>query len=408
MVGSLHLLRERRFLPFFITQFLGALNDNALKSAMVILITFQGSAMSGIKPEFMVNASAGVFVLPFFLFSATAGQVADKFEKSRVIRLIKQLEIAVMLIAGAGFALPSLPLLFIALFLMGAHSAMFGPIKYSILPQHLATNELVGGNALVASATFLAILLGTMLGGVLIGLGDNGRYFAFFACLTIAVLGYLASLGIPAASAAAPDLRITPNPFAEIAKSLRLARANRDVLTALVSISWFWFYGVMFLSQIPAFAKHHLDGSEFTVTLLLALFSVGVGAGSMLCARLSQGKIERKFTLAGAVGLTLFAADLGFAAPGGLRMFADIVLIGASGGLYCVPLYALIQARSEEAHRARVIAANNILNALLMVAASLFAVLLLNFGSTVPQLFIITAAMNAGVALWLFGRKTPC
>lgn len=419
MSGQFKLLSERRFLPLFITQFLGAFNDNVLKNAMVILIIFQGARMSSIDPALMVNACAGLFILPFFLFSATAGQLADKYEKSRLIRLVKQLEIGIMVIAAVGFWLPNLPLLLISLFLMGMHSTLFGPLKYSILPQHLHEEELIGGNALIESGTFLAILLGTILGGTLIGLGEDGRHYASAACFTIAVFGYAASRGIPAAPAPAPELRVNWNPLTETWRNLSFTRQDRSVFLAILGISWFWFYGAMFLSQFPAFAKDNLGGGESVVTLLLALFSVGIGLGSLLCEKISRRQIEPGIVPLGSIGLTAFAIDLYFAAPvavnatglsaaqflaqpGSLRVLADLVLIGVFGGFYCVPLYALIQTRSDANMRSRVIAGNNILNALFMVVAAVLAIVLLGAGCSVPQLFLVTAILNAFIAAYIY------
>lgn len=424
MSGQFKLLGERRFLPLFVTQFLGAFNDNVLKNAMVILITFQGARMSSIDPALLVNACAGIFILPFFLFSATAGQLADKYEKARLIRLVKTLEIGIMVIAAAGFWLPSLPLLLGALFLMGMHSTLFGPLKYSILPQHLHADEMIGGNALIESGTFLAILFGTILGGTLIGLGENGRHYASAACFTIALLGYVASRGIPLAPPPVPGLRVNWNPLTETWRNLRFARENRAVFLSILGISWFWFYGALFLSQFPAFAKGNLGGNESVVTLLLALFSVGIGLGSLLCEKMSGQQIEPGIVPLGSIGLTVFAVDLFFAAPalgtaggaglsamqflaqpGSLRVLVDLVLIGMFGGFYCVPLYALMQTRSEASHRSRVIAGNNILNALFMVVAALLAIALLGAGCSVPQLFLITALLNAGVAAYIYSLR---
>jgi hypothetical protein len=419
MSGQFQLLHERRFLPLFLTQFLGAFNDNVLKNAMVILITFQGANMSSVDPGLMVNACAGLFILPFFLFSATAGQLADKYEKSVLIRLVKKLEIAIMFIAAVGFWLPSLPWLLTSLFLMGMHSALFGPLKYSILPQHLRDAELIGGNALIETGTFLAILLGTILGGILIGLGEDGRHYASGTCFVIAVFGYLASRGVPHAPAPEPDMAVTWNPLTGTWRNLAFARQNRSVFLSILGISWFWFYGALFLSQFPAFAKHNLGGNENVVTLLLALFSVGIGLGSLLCEKLSGKQIEPGLVPFGSIGLTLFAVDLYFAAPAGaggvplnaveflaqpgsLRVLADLVLIGVFGGFYCVPLYALMQARSEAASRSRVIAANNIINALFMVVAAVLAMLLLGAGFGVTQLFLITALLNAAIAAYIY------
>ena len=411
--------RPHSLKPLLVAQFFGAFNDNVLKNALVILIAFQGSKLSPVDPKLMVNACAGIFILPFFLFSASAGQLADKFEKSRLIRLVKTLEILIMAIAAAGFLLPNLILLLTALFLMGLHSTLFGPLKYSILPQHLHEDEMIGGNALIESGTFLAILLGTILGGTLIGLGDAGPHYAASVCFLIAVLGYLSSRGIPLAPAPAPDLAFNWNPLSETWRNLGFAKQNRPVFLSILGISWFWFYGATFLSQFPSYAKENLGGGESVVTLLLALFSVGIGLGSLLCDKLSRHHVESGIVPLGSIGLTLFAVDLYFASPtggsvsnqdiaaflqqpGSLRVLADLVLIGVFGGFYCVPLYAIMQTRSEASHRSRVIAANNIVNALFMVVAALLAMMMLAQQFTVPQLFLVTAGLNAVVALYIY------
>ena len=418
MSGQFGLLKARRFLPLFATQFLGALNDNVLKNALVILISFQGARFTSLDPKLLANACLAIFILPFFLFSASAGQIADKYDKARLIRIVKAAEIAIMLLAAAGFTLLSLPLLLLALFLMGLHSTVFGPIKYSILPQHLHTDEMMGGNGLIESGTFLAILLGTILGGTLIGL-PGGPGHAALACCLIAVAGYLACRHIPAAPAPEPGMRINWNPLSETARNLGFARGERAVFLSILGISWFWFYGALFLSQFPALAKDHLGGGEGVVTLLLAVFSIGIGTGSLLCEKLSHKQVEPGLVPLGSIGLSLFAFDLWLASPaqalqhglsvadflaqaGSLRVLADLILIGVFGGFYCVPLYALIQTRSEASHRSRVIAANNIVNALFMVVASLLAIGLLAAGLSTPQLFLVTAVLNALVAAYIY------
>lgn len=419
MSGQFNLLREKRFFPLFLTQFLGAFNDNVLKNAMVILIAFQGAALSSIDPKLMVNACAGIFILPFFLFSATSGQLADKYEKSQLIRLVKVLEIGIMVIAAGGFLLPSLSMLLTSLFLMGLHSTLFGPLKYSILPQHLHEEEMIGGNALIESGTFLAILLGTILGGTLIGLGDSGPHYAALSCMITAIAGYAASRSVPKAAAPEPKMVINWNPFSETWRNLVFAKKNRAVFLSILGISWFWFYGALFLSQFPSFAKENLGGGESVVTLLLAIFSVGIGIGSLLCEKLSSHHVEPGLVPFGSIGLSLFAIDLYFASPatagtteigamqflmqpGSIRVLLDLVLIGVFGGFYCVPLYALIQIRSEASHRSRVVAANNIVNALFMVVASILAMVLLSTGVTIPQLFLITAIINGFVAAYIY------
>lgn len=413
------LLRERRFAPFFGVQFLGALNDNVYKNALVIMIAFQAAHLTTLDSGLLVNLCAGLFILPFFLFSATAGQLADKYEKSRIIRLVKLLEIGIMVLGAAGFLMQNLALMMLALFLMGLQSTMFGPVKYAYLPQHLKPEELVGGNGLVETGTFVAILLGTIFGGLLIGIRAGGAIWVSIATLVLACAGYALSRGVPHSPAPSPALRINWNPVTETWANLRFLRTNRTVFLSILGVSWFWFYGALFLSQFPNYGKDVLGGNEYVVTLLLALFSIGIGAGSLACERLSGHKVEIGLVPFGSLGLTVFALDLCFAAPevlhgeavgafaflqqpGSWRVAMDLVLIGVFGGFYIVPLYALIQMRSEESHRSRVIAGNNILNALFMVGAALLAIVLLQLGFTIPQLFLVTALLNAVVAIYIY------
>ena len=416
--NQFRLLLERRFGPFFLTQLLGAFNDNVYKNALVILVAYHAATYSSLDPNLLTNAAAGIFILPFLLFSASAGQIADKFEKSTIIRVIKAIEIAIMVIAGAGLLLQSLPLLFAALFLLGLHSTFFGPVKYAILPQALTPAELIGGNGLVEMGTFVAILAGTLIAGVLVAL-DHGIGWVAALILIVSVLGFLASLAIPRAPAAAASLAFDWNPFRETWSNLKFARGNRAVFLSLLGISWFWFYGAMFLSQFPNYSKAVLGGNEHVVTLLLALFSVGVAAGSLLCERLSGHKVEIGLVPFGSIGLSVFAVDLFLATPGSVahtdvgawqflmqpgawRIVLDLFMIGMFGGFYIVPLYALIQTRCPPSHRSRVIAANNILNALFMVVAAGLAVVALNAGMTIPQLLLLTGVLNAAVALYIY------
>jgi len=413
------LLRQRRFGPFFWTQFLGAANDNVYKNALVIFVAFQAAAQAGLDANTLVNLAAGIFILPFVVLSATAGQLADKYEKSRLIRYIKVFEIAIMVVGAIGFWSQSLPLLFTALALMGVHSTIFGPVKYSILPQHLKPDELIGGNGLVEMGTFVAILLGTIAGGLLVAIVPGGPLYAGAAALVIAVAGWLVSRGIPHTPPVAPDLAINWNPFTETARSLKFAYGNRVVWLSMLGISWFWFYGATFLTQFPNFAKNVLGGNEHVVTLLLALFSIGIGVGSLLCERLSGRKVELGLVPFGSIGLTVFAIDLWFATrfmeatgqagvaeflaePGHWRVVADLMLIGLFGGFYIVPLYALIQERSEVTHRSRIIAANNILNAVFMVASAGIAIGLLAAGVSIPGLFLVTGILNAVIAFYIY------
>lgn len=420
--SQFRLLGRRRFGPFFATQFLGALNDNVYKNALLVLLVYQTARLTALDADTAVNLAAGLFVLPFFLFSATAGQLADKYDKARLIRWTKLLEIAVMLAAAVGFWLQSAAILIGALFLMGLQSTLFSPAKYALIPQHVRPAELVGANALVETGTFVAILIGTVLGGALAGYGEAGIAGVAVAVVTLAVAGWAASLRIPAAPAPEPGLRVNWNFITQTWRVFSLARANRSVLLSIFGNSWFWFYGALLLTQIPNYTKAVLGGSEGVVTLLLCALTVGIAAGSLLCERLSAHKLELGLVPFGSIGLTLFGIDLAFAGPdgpqagvtlaaflasaAGWRVLADFALMGLFGGFYIVPLYAIIQARSEEAHRARIIAANNVLNALFMVLAAVVAALYLRAGLTIPQLFLAAALMNAAVAVFIY-RLVP-
>ena len=420
MSGQFGLLKEKRFGPLFGTQFLGAFNDNLYKNALVVLLTFQAAQWTSIAPELLANLAAGIFILPFFLFSATAGQLADKYDKAMLARLSKLLEVAIMGIAAVGFALHSLAWLLAALFLLGLQSTQFGPVKYAILPQHLHEDELVGGNALIEAGTFVSILIGTLAGGLLAGSVAQPMWIAVGG-LAVAVLGYFYSRGIPEAPPPAPELRINWNPLSETWRSINFARGNRSVFLSILGASWFWLYGALFLAQFPAYTKNVLGGGETMVTLLLAIFTVGIGVGSLLCERMSGKHVEIGLVPFGSIGLTLFGIDLYFASPVGLvgttaheltallslpavwRVLFDLLMLGMFGGFFIVPLYALVQSRSEPAHRARIIAANNILNALFMVVGALGAAAALGAGLSIPALFGIAALLNAAVAVYIYG-----
>lgn len=420
MSSQTHLLHSQRFLPLFVTQFLGALNDNVIKNAMVVLLTFQAASWTMLKPEVLANLAAGIFILPFFLFSATAGQLADKHDKAYLARLAKVLEVAIVLIAGLGFWRQSLTLLLVSLFLLGLQSTLFGPVKYAILPQHLKEHELVGGNALIEAGTFVAILLGTLLGALLAGTAGATTLITLVG-LVIAIVGYLASRRIPPAPPPAPKLTIDWNPLSNTWRAILFARENRTVFLSILGISWFWLYGALLLTQFPAYTKNVLGGGETAVTLLLVIFTLGIGTGSLLCERMSAGRVELGLVPFGSIGLTLFGLDLAFASPADLavgeplgalallaqtgtwRILLDLILIGVFGGFFIVPLYALVQQRSSEEHRARVIAANNILNAFFMVAGALAAAALLTNGLSIPALFATAALCNAAVAAYIYG-----
>lgn len=405
-------------MPFFLTQGLGAFNDNIFKNALAALLVFKSSELAGLNTDQVVNLSAMLFILPFFLFSALFGQFADKYEKSRQIRRVKLLEVGIMLVATVAFWVDSIPLLLSVLFLLGLQSTIFGPIKYGILPQILNRHELVGGNALVEMGTFVAILLGTIAGPQLAGIEAGWPYWVALAGLAVAVLGYVASLRIPEAPAVAPALRINWNILSESARSLGYINASRTVLNSVLGISWFWFFGATFLVQVPSYSQNVLGGDEDLMSGLLALFIIGISTGSLLCERLSGKVVEIGLVPFGAIGLTVFGIDLYFASPeqpgvavsagaffsdsANWRVMADLLLIGVFGGFYTVPLYALVQQRSDPACRSRVIAGLNILNSLFMVAAALLAMLLLGSGFSIPELFLLTALLNAAVAVYIF------
>lgn len=416
MPDSIKLLSTLRFRPFFLTQFAGAFNDNLYKTGLTTLIAFQAASVSQEDSNALVNIAAGLFILPFFLFSPIAGQLADKFEKSMLIRRIKLLEIAIMLLGAAAYVFNSIPMLVAVLFFMGTQSALFGPVKYSLLPQALEPGELVGGNAMVEFGTFIAILMGLIVAVYVIGIG-NAAIAA--AVLVTACLGYWASRGIPALSPGAPDLQISFNIPRQIVSMMRDAGANQTVFYSVIGISWFWFIGITYITQLPNFVRYELGGDQQVYVLLLAMFSIGIGAGSFLCEKLSGRMVEIGLVPIGSLGLTLFGVDLYFnqgLSSGGeligpaafmaqsfsLRVCVDIIMLGVSGGLYIVPLYALIQQRSELRKRSRIIAANNVLNALFMVAASVYGLIVLSAGVSIPVLFLIMALMNAAVVLFIF------
>jgi acyl-[acyl-carrier-protein]-phospholipid O-acyltransferase / long-chain-fatty-acid--[acyl-carrier-protein] ligase len=413
---ALSLLETRRFLPLFVTQLLGAMNDNVFKNALIILTLYR-LATEG-SGQILVTVAAGIFVLPFFLFSATAGQIADKFEKSRLIRRIKLAEILVMALGVAALHFGEPTWLIGVLFLMGTQSAFFGPLKYGILPDHLREDELVAGNGLIEAGTFVAILIGTVVGGVFV-LGDNGVTVISLIVLVMAALGYAASLRIPSAPPTAAGITIGANIFAETWRIVANTGSSRNLFLAILGISWFWLIGATFLSQFPTLAKDVLGGDEEVVTLLLTAFAIGVGAGSMWCNVLLKGEISAKYVPLAAIAMTVFIADFYIAvadrtvggdlvgaatflaAPENWRVLFDLLAIAIAGGLYSVPLYAILQNESAPAHRSRNIAANNIMNALFMVAGAGLASVMLASAFTVPGVLLSLAMVNAAVALYI-------
>ena len=396
------LLRSRRFAPIFWTQFLGTFNDSLFKNALVVGVAFQLSDDPGSK-EFLVNAATGVLILPFFLFSAVAGELADQHDKARLTRRLKVVELVVMLVGAAGFFLSSLPLLFTTLFCMGAQSAFFGPIKYGILPQHLEEDELVAGNGLVEAGTFAGVLLGTLAGGLLIGI-PQGVFAVTAATLAIAALGIVASRSIPEAPPSDPSFRARLDPIRTTASCLRDAAKVKPVWLSILALSWFWFFGALILAQLPLLAKDVLLSDEQTVTWLLAVFSVGVGIGSLSAEKITGGRVELAMVPLAGVGIGLFALDLGLwtetASAPAPRLFVDLFMVGACGGLFAVPLYAVMQKQAPAKARSRVIAANNVVNAVFMVGAAVFALGVRSLGASIPQLIAITAALHLLVTIW--------
>ena len=415
--NQFQLLSERRFLPFFVTQACGAFNDNLLKNVLIILVTYQAARWSTLRPELLANIAAGVFIAPFVVFSGIAGQLAERYDKSVILKCVKLLEVAIMLVAAAGLLQHHVALLLFSLCMMGVHSTFFAPAKYGLLPQVLSNRELVGGNAMLETGTFLAILLGTLAAGLLAGHSNTSWIAA--SLVVVALMGLATSLAIPNAAAVSPNQALDWNPITSTLDNLRAARESRTVLLSVLGMSWFWFYGALVLVQLPLYCHSVLHGDESLVTLTIVMFSVGVGVGSLLCERLSGRQVEIGLVPFGSIGLTLFAVDWVWSSPhpdgsvlitahtllgthGGIRTLFDIAAIGVFGGFFVVPLNALVQQRSRPAALARVIGANSILNAVFMVAAALLAAVGLARGLTVLELILAAAAMNAAVALYIY------
>ncbi|MYN38917.1 MFS transporter [Duganella sp. FT109W] len=420
------LLKQRRFAPFFWTQFLGAFNDNLFKTALVVIITFDALSWTTMEPSLITNLIPGLFILPYVLFSATAGQLADKFEKAGLTRFVKWLEVGIMCVAALGWVTHHLWLLIAAVVGMGVHSTLFGPVKYAYLPQQLKPEELIGGNGVTEMGTFVGILMGEVLGAVLVVQQPHGLLYEAAATILVAALGLAAAYRIPHSPAPAPDLKVSWNFVSESVRNINFSRKNRTVFLSMLGNSWFWFYGALILAQFPVYAKDYLHGDHGAFVLLLTIFSLGVGSGSLLCERLSGRKVEIGLVPFGSIGLTVFGVDLYFASlafsgaaaaiPAGAhldalallaqhgmwRILFDVLMIGMFGGFFIVPLFALIQLRCDPQHISRTIAGMNILNALFMVAAAGLAIVLLGQGLTIPQLFLVTALLNAVVAIYIF------
>jgi 1-acyl-sn-glycerol-3-phosphate acyltransferase len=421
-MSQLKLLGERRFWPLFWTQFLGAFNDNLFKNALVILVAYRSMSLLDIDSKHIVVACGGIFILPFFLFSATAGQLSDRFAKWKLIRLVKIWETLVMVLAGVGFATDNLGLLLTVLFLMGMQSAFFGPAKYSILPELLGERDLIGGNALVSGATFLAILLGTITGGVVVAGGDAWVSRLGLIVVAVAAAGYVTSRFVVKTPAANPELRVKLNPVTPTVEILQVTHSVKTVWLAVLAISWFWFLGASFLYLLPNFCKDVMFGSETVVTLFLSTFCVGIGVGSMLCERFSRRRLELGLVPLGSIGMSLFALDLSIAGgrflgpldghlmgiaeylaqPGAIRVLVDLFGIAVSAGFYTVPLMTFIQQRTRASRRSRVISGLNIVNSLLMVLSSVLLVILFAADRSIQNIFFILGVVNALVAIYIY------
>jgi 1-acyl-sn-glycerol-3-phosphate acyltransferase len=422
--SQMSLMKEKRFAPLFWTQFMGAFNDNLYKNALIMLLTFGAIAMpSGLSSEIAVQISGALFILPFLLFSAWAGEIADKNEKSQLIRYLKILEIVIGVVGSIGLAFTNIYLMWLALFGLGVQATFFGPIKYSILPQQLKETELVGGNALIESGTFIAILLGTIAGGLLIGMKDGWHYVSAGTIL-VAIFGYITSKKIPEAPAVDPGLKISFNIIKPSIATIKIAKEVKSVYLSILGISWFWFVGAILLTQFPAIVKNIIGGGESLVTLLLGLFSIGTGLGSMLCEKMSGKKVEIGLVPFGSFGLSLFSLDLYFSLSNfhqlnnvgitgfyivnellnfqAIRISLDLFLLSMFGGFFIVPLYALIQSRSKANVKSRVIAGNNIINSLFMVGSAIFGIIMFSLGAGVKELILSVCILNALVAIYIF------
>ena len=417
--GTLALLASRRFLPLFLTQFLGAFNDNVYKNALVVMLTFGIGTGGEPGAAWLITVAAGIFIAPFFLFSASAGQLADKYERAALLRRVKLAEVVIMLAAAVAFLLASPVALMALLFLMGTQSTLFGPLKYALLPQYLAPHELAAGNGLVQMSTYLAILAGTMAGGLLVAVEPDGRLMVGATVVGLALLGWLSSRVTPPAPAPAPGLVIDRNPLRATGGVLGEIRAGAGLLPAVLGVSWFWFVGATFLQLLPAYARDSLGGGPALVTLLLTAFSIGIGVGALACARLAHGGAGERLVLPAALGMAVFAIGLwllpatppaqvaegwlaALAQRGNWPQLACFGALAVSGGLYVVPLYVLVQTRSDADRRARVIAALNVVNAAFMVGSALLTVALLALGVPVSGIFALTGVGSAGVGFWLW------
>lgn len=413
------IFRDKKFAPLMWTQFFGALNDNVLKNALVVLVAFRGVELLGFKSESLVSAATLIFIFPFFVFSTIAGQIADKFDKSKVIQTVKFAEILIMLLAGYGFAFSHYSALFLALFLMGIHSAFFGPVKYSALPELIAPERLVAANALVEVGTFIAILVGTMAGGYLVSLPE-GKWLVVALLVGVSGVGYFLSRSIPRLKVADPHLQLSWNPVLPTWRILQESFKNKAVSNSILGISWFWLLGAVVLSVLPTLTTHILNGNEHLVTLFLAVFSVGVAAGAVLCEKISFDRVEIGLVPFGSLGFSFFLFDFAwvnagwvssalqldvetfFAHAGAWRFVLDLFGIAVSGGIFTVPLYTLIQQRSNPESRSRIIGANNVVNSIFMVIGSALLILFYQLDFSLPVILCVFSTLNLLVTFLIY------
>jgi acyl-[acyl-carrier-protein]-phospholipid O-acyltransferase/long-chain-fatty-acid--[acyl-carrier-protein] ligase len=414
----MHLLTTRRFLPLFLTQLLGAFNDNLFKNAIIMLITYRLVAENAAYGQMLVTLAGALFILPYFLFSATAGQLADKYDRARIARITKLAEIVVMAVAVLGFIWNDAYFLLFVLFCLGIQATFFGPVKYALLPQHLKEDELVAGNAYVEAGMFLAILLGTIAGGLLI-IHPNGVYYICLSIMACALAGYMTARKIPPAPAPDAQLTIDWNMLRQTWRVVQHDRKNKALFRSILCISWFWLVGAVYLSQFPAYAKHVLAADETVVTLFLSCFSVGIAIGSLASSWLQRGRISTRYLPLGAMGMCIAGLDLFFASVmphdgqqligaaallstiEGLRITLDLVLFSVFAGIYIVPLYAIMQHESDVRYRARTVATTNIFNSLFIVVSALVVVWLLSLQVSIPQLFLGLSVLNGLLALYI-------
>lgn len=416
MSSQFALFFKKRFTAMFITQFMGAFNDNLFKQALLLVLTYNVASQMGMEISTLNNLAAMLFILPYFLFSALAGQLADKYEKSKLTVNIKILEIVIMVIAVFGFFMQLYWLLFVALFLLGTQSTFFGPIKYAYLPQVMHEDELVGANGLFQMGTSLSILLGMIVAGLLTQL-TNAYVWICTTVMLVAIVGLMGAKNIPHTPATQPNLTVNWNIITTSWQTIQFLYGFPLLFFIILGNSWFWFYGATFLTQVPEFSKTILHGNEVVVIFMLGLFSVGVSIGSLLCKQFTKNQVSLKLLPFGIAGLSVFAINLFFslrgigdiqisadkllgitellAVDGSVRVFTDLFFLGFSGGIYIVPLYAYMQAYAPKSHRARVIGANNIFNAIFMVTSAIVAIMALSVLSlSLPQLFLITGVLN--------------